>query len=92
MKKLLTKRNVETRDENGNSLLMWACLTGMKKNCEILLNTGALVDIQDHEGETALLKAASKGHDEVCIMLLKNKAHINQIQHLVCILDGVANH
>ena len=78
MKKLLTKRNVETRDENGNSLLMWACLTGMKKNCEILLNTGALVDIQDHEGETALLKAASKGHDEVCIMLLKNKAHINQ--------------
>ena len=36
------------------------------------------MDQKNHVGETALYKATSNGHVEVCALLLKNKAHINQ--------------
>lgn len=59
MKKLLIKCNVNSCDENGNSVLMRASACGMLEFCKVLLNKGALVELKDQEGETALYKAAS---------------------------------
>ena len=77
MKKLLTKSNVDTCDENGKSLLIWASFRGNEKMCKILLQKGAKLDIQDSEGLTALHEAAQNGHVEVCSLLLKSKANVN---------------
>ena len=78
MKQLLTKQNVNTCDEEGFSLLMWASIKGNRKACEPLLKEGAEVDIKDWEGQTTLYGAASRGHAEVCGLLLANKAYVNE--------------
>ena len=65
MVKQLNHKNVNTCDESGVLLLMWS-------------ETGALVDLHDHESETALYKAACNGLIEICKMLVKNNANVNQ--------------
>lgn len=59
MKKLFIKFNVNSCDENRNSDLMRTSACGMLEFCKVLLNKGALVELKDQEGETALYKAAS---------------------------------
>ena len=46
--------------------------------CKKLLKEGALVDMQDGKGRTALCQATSKGHAELCTLLIENNAHVNQ--------------
>ena len=77
MKQLLTKHNINTYDEKGFSLLMWASIKGNKEMCETLLKEGAEVDKKNQEGQTALYAAASRGHFEVCGLLLANNANVN---------------
>ena len=70
MKRLLTIYNVDTCDERGDSLLMFASCNGNQKMCKTLLKKGASVDKENHDGWTALLYSSWKGHIEVCNMLL----------------------
>eukprot|EP00284_Hemiselmis_tepida_P006946 CAMPEP_0174939348 /NCGR_PEP_ID=MMETSP1355-20121228/66289_1 /TAXON_ID=464990 /ORGANISM="Hemiselmis tepida, Strain CCMP443" /LENGTH=344 /DNA_ID=CAMNT_0016186359 /DNA_START=18 /DNA_END=1048 /DNA_ORIENTATION=+ len=49
-----------------------------------LLNAGARVDAQTHNGNTALLLAAACGHIDCCRVLVRSKANVN----MVCEFDG----
>ena len=78
VKKLLTKSNADTCDENKKTLLIWASFRGYEKMCRILLKQGAKLDIRDSQGLTALHEAAQNGHVQVCSLLLKYKANVNK--------------
>ena len=78
LKNILTKRNVNTCDENGNTLLILASSNGKLEICAALLNRRALVDIQNNFGWAALNVAAFHGYVQVCTLLLKNNACVNQ--------------
>ena len=79
MKKLLTRYNVDTYDEKGDTPLMFASCNGNQEMCKALLEKEVSVDKENHDGWTALLYAAWKGHIEVCSMLLS------------CCVDGYVN-
>ena len=80
MRKLLTIYNVDTCDERGDSLLMFASCNGNQVMCRTLLQKRASVDKENHDGWTALIYAAWKGHIEVCNLLISNgvDADVNQ--------------
>ena len=41
------------------------------------MTNGADLHSKDNNGDTALIKAAYKGHRDVCALLLTNGAHVN---------------
>jgi len=64
--------NLNTRDHNGNTPLMWAASQGNEKLVEALLDQGALVNMQNFVGETALYIAAARGFDRICALLIEH--------------------
>jgi len=64
--------NLNRRDHNGNTPLMWAASEGNEQLVEALLDQGALVNIQNFVGETALFLAAARGFDKICALLIEN--------------------
>ena len=60
---------------------MWESVNGKRQMCEILLNKGAMVNNQNHEGCAALHPAALVGQIEVCSLLLDKKADVNHQSH-----------
>ena len=51
--------DVNTQDEDGQTLLMLASTFGRDDTVLDLIGAGAMLDIRDHEGQTALMYAAS---------------------------------
>jgi len=66
--------NLNVRDKNGNSPLMWAAAQGNEKLVENLIDHGAAVNMQNFVGETALFLAAARGFDKICRLLMENGA------------------
>jgi len=64
--------NLNTRDHNGNTPLMWAASQGNEQLVEALLDQGALVNMQNFVGETALYIAAARGFDRICALLIEH--------------------
>jgi ankyrin repeat protein len=58
---------VNSRNAFGDSALMLAALNGHLEVCKILLHHGAEYD---HEGWNPIIYAASRGHDDVVLLLL----------------------
>ena len=52
---------------------------GHSKVVKILLENGATVDMQNNEGDTALLIASNEGYPEVARLLLKSCAQVDNI-------------
>ena len=52
-------------DKHAQTALHIAAALGDEEMVERLLDSGAMVDMQDSEGETALANAASAGHEKV---------------------------
>lgn len=65
---------INQRDHQGNSPLMWAASEGHDKVVQLLIDFGAFVNLQNYQGETALCKAAERGHVVVCQTLLEHGA------------------
>lgn len=61
--------------QNKRTALMLAAAEGHEKIVVLLLNAGALVDLQDEYGDTALLRAARNGHKVVEGLLLAARAN-----------------
>ena len=59
------------RDDNGNVALHVASSKGHMQMVEMLLRKGANVDIQDIFGNSPLLYAVDKEHDQLVMMLVK---------------------
>ncbi|XP_025909965.1 ankyrin repeat domain-containing protein 61 [Nothoprocta perdicaria] len=55
-------------------------ILGTNTDCiRLLLNNGAKVNIQDHEGRTAIHEACSGGRKEIVDLLLEHKADVNSL-------------
>lgn len=68
------KSIIYCRDEQGLSLLHWACDRGYLEVATLLISCGINVDCQDEDGQTALHYACSCGHETLVHLLLKNGA------------------
>ncbi|RSL81667.1 hypothetical protein CEP52_017150 [Fusarium oligoseptatum] len=73
IQRLLSTPNidVDSRDEDGWTPLMFAVARGHEEASTLLLDAKADVSLKDEEGRTALYHAASKGHFETIKILLK---------------------
>ncbi|KAJ4434955.1 hypothetical protein ANN_23527 [Periplaneta americana] len=71
------EQDVDVKDSNGLSALMWASAYGQLPTVQLLLQHKANVDLQGPEGETPLLLAAAGGHHEVVRLLLSEGAAVN---------------
>lgn len=70
--KTMDKKDLEKPDENGMTLLIWACYQGMTDVALTLIETGHSNPGQiDHSGYTALLWACKNGMAEVALALIK---------------------
>ncbi|XP_015921159.1 acyl-CoA-binding domain-containing protein 6 [Parasteatoda tepidariorum] len=68
----------DSLDENGLTLLHWACDRGHVEIANYLVSScGIDVDCQDTDGQTPLHYASSCGHEEVINFLLKNGASVD---------------
>jgi len=52
-------------------------LNGHLGTAELLLSKGAHVDPETETRWTALHVAAHKGHEDICVLLLKNNANVS---------------
>jgi ankyrin repeat protein len=78
--KALLKDNsdlVNSKDDNGNTPLLWAATKGHKNVAALLLASKAEVNVSDNGGETPLFAAAAFDHKDVAELLLTNNARIN---------------
>lgn len=66
--------NVDTQDEDGQTLLMWASSFGFDDAVLYLISSGASMNIRDRWGQTALMYAASEGFEDVANELLDHGA------------------
>lgn len=77
LKEILSVKNVDTCDENGLTLLMWAVQKGNREVCELLVRNKATVDKQMKKNGSALLIAAREGHVDICRLLIENGATVD---------------
>ncbi|CDK31056.1 ankyrin repeat domain-containing protein [Candidatus Babela massiliensis] len=69
--------NINLRNEEGISALMWATYRDYQNIVELLINSGTDVNIQDKYGNTALIAASSFGHKEMVELLIQAGANID---------------
>ena len=63
--------DVNAKDKDGLTALMWASVKGHLEIADILLKAGADVNTKGHDGRTALMWASVRGHPEIASMLSK---------------------
>ena len=74
---IAARADLEHKDDDGVTALMYAAKLGQKKIVDLLLKKGALIDTQDNHGNTALTIAAYNGYKATVQLLLDNGASIN---------------
>ena len=77
--------NVNEKDRDGNTSLMWACRYHHYDIAELLLSYGASIRIKDYEGRTCLMKtssSSSKGHFDIAELLISNGASVHDKDNL----------
>ena len=67
--------NVNTQDENGKTILMFASFRGYLEIVKELIKAGADVNIKDKNGTTALIVASYKEHKEIVKELIEAGAN-----------------
>ena len=75
LKKALEIYQINAKDEEGMSLLSWACVAGKRKMVSYLLENGANPNIKCKEGRTPLIYAACNNHPMIVKALLKAGAN-----------------
>ncbi|XP_061188342.1 acyl-CoA-binding domain-containing protein 6-like [Saccostrea echinata] len=71
-----SKTDVNSKDENGMTLLHWTCDRGNLDMLNALLGLDADPNIQDSDGQSALHYAVSCEHQEIVERLLKTKVNL----------------
>ncbi|MEN8263634.1 MAG: ankyrin repeat domain-containing protein [Nitrospirota bacterium] len=76
--KLLVQRDADVNqiDRSGRSSLMMAAHHGRLKQVQFLLESGAIIDLKDEDGDSALDLAIEKRHVEIAD-LLRRKSEVN---------------
>jgi len=78
---LLCGADMEERDANGVTPLMFASWDRQPQTVRQLLSAGADVNQKSQDGETALMKAAFRGQLNVVTQLLEAHATVNETDH-----------
>ena len=68
---------VDLQDEDGQSALMFASVSGHHEVARLLLENGARVDLQDKDGRSALMLASVRGDSEAAALLLQHGAQVD---------------
>ncbi|XP_065573166.1 DNA-binding protein RFXANK-like isoform X2 [Artemia franciscana] len=71
--------DLNEKDVNGLTPLMWAAAHGQAPTLSLLLAKGADPNIKSDTGETALHYGASSGHHEVVRLLLQTKIDVDPV-------------
>jgi ankyrin repeat protein len=82
VKWLLDQRaDVNAKDEQGFTPLMWAALKGHVTTIQVLLGASADVNSKDRTGWTATMWAASQGRTDALKMLLSKRPDLNALNN-----------
>ena len=86
---LVDNSDVNGRDAQGRTPLMWSAYYGQSPTISLLMRHGADIRALGHEGETALHLAASNGHHDAIRILINQGADIdapdeNEVTPLMC--------
>jgi ankyrin repeat protein len=68
---------VDTRDEDGQTSLMWAAAMNSLKIAEMMIENGADINAKDKNGQTPLIYAAMKNSLDVAKLLIETGADID---------------
>lgn len=79
LQQMMEEHDVNLRDEQGMTPLMWAAANGQRHATQLLLVAGADADLCGQDGQTAVMLAAAGGHQEVLSMLLAKGADVNAV-------------
>ncbi|KAF6035878.1 ACBD6 [Bugula neritina] len=77
LKETLVHSSIDSQDENGLSILHWACDRGHISVVEYLLELKAQVNATDNEGQTPLHYASSCGHIDIVKLLVQHSADVS---------------
>eukprot|EP00457_Paulinella_chromatophora_P006558 gb/GEZN01006577.1/.p1 GENE.gb/GEZN01006577.1/~~gb/GEZN01006577.1/.p1 ORF type:complete len:474 (+),score=65.65 gb/GEZN01006577.1/:72-1424(+) len=73
---IAAKANVEAKNNDGKTALMWATYKGHTECAEILIAAKANVEATDEGGRTALMLATNGGHTDCVKILIAAKANV----------------
>lgn len=73
--------NIEARDENGYTALLWAAYNGNAALLNYLVASGAYIDAVSNDGYTALMLASSLGRTGTVKLLLSKGANRDLVSH-----------
>lgn len=73
---LYCTEDIDSKDINHWTALLWAASCGSVETLEVLIDRGASTDSRDNDGNTALHVAAGNGHVQVITCLLDRGASI----------------
>ncbi|MBN2515766.1 MAG: ankyrin repeat domain-containing protein [Deltaproteobacteria bacterium] len=68
--------HVDTRDEDGQTSLMWAAAMNSLKIAKLMIENGADINAKDKNGQTPLIYAAMKNSLDVAKLLLETGADV----------------
>lgn len=69
--------DVNARDADGCTPLLWAVLSGNMEVASLLIEKGADINSSNNDGETALHWASTTGNTEIAEMLISKGAEVN---------------
>src|SRR5260370_37119398 len=75
---LADTENLNTADDEGRTVLMWACESADVKTVVDLSRSGADVRAKDRQGRTALMYAGARQSPEIVDALLHSNARVNE--------------
>ncbi len=75
---LADTENLNTADDGGRTVLMWACESSNLTAVQELIRSGADVRTRDNQGRTALMYAASSQFSEIVDARLHSRADVNE--------------
>jgi ankyrin repeat protein len=75
--KLADGTPVDTRDQDGQTSLMWAAEMNYLKIAKLMIDNGANINAKDKNGQTPLIYAAMKNSLGVAKLLLESGADVN---------------
>ena len=71
------KENINAKDRDGWTALIWASCKGDLEIVKLLVESGADIDAKDNDGWTALMRASWRGYLEIVQYLVEIGADIN---------------
>jgi hypothetical protein len=72
-------RFLDSRDKHGNTALMLACTRGFHAIAELLIKSGAGINLQNFYGWTAMMFAVSQDNEEIVKLLLSKNANLRLV-------------